>query len=88
MVRAIGKHEKDDLYPHEPELARARAVAGLCAFSNQQYELAHRLAALARAAFRAQPDVSPYFKEPSLKLDKQLGFREASRPTPRTPTGG
>ncbi len=77
MKRAIGKHESEDIYPYEPELARARAVAGLCAFSAKRQELARRLAALARVAFRIQPDVSPYFKEPSLKLDKQLGFRES-----------
>lgn len=87
MERAIAKHAKEDIYEHEPELARARAVAGLCAFSIRQYVLARRLAALVRAAFRAQPDVSPYFKEPLNKLDKLLGAREALRPASRATAG-
>lgn len=87
MERAIGKRQSEDPYPYEPELARAYAVAGLCALSNRQQAHARRFAALARAAFHAQPNVSPYFKEPSLRLDKRLGVREAPRSAPRAGGG-
>lgn len=87
MEMAIGRRQSEDFYPFEPELARAYAVAGLCALSNRQQAHARRFAALARAAFRAQPNVSPYFKEPSLRLDKRLGIREAPRSAPSAPGG-
>ena len=59
-------------YEHHPELARARAVTGLCALADGQTKRAAELAALARASFVAQPAVSPYFKAASAQLDRQL----------------
>jgi D-alanyl-D-alanine carboxypeptidase len=62
-------------YDYHPELARARAVTGLCALANSQYQRATDLARLARASFVAQPEVSAYFKQPSARLDSQLRLR-------------
>ena len=60
-------------YQHRPELGRARAAAGLCALADGQRKRAEELAAEARASFAAQPDVSPYFKRRSERLDRLLG---------------
>ena len=61
-------------HPHAPQIARARAVAGHCALMAGQRPLAQRLAAQSRAAFTAQPGVSPYFKAPLVKLERALGL--------------
>jgi eukaryotic-like serine/threonine-protein kinase len=62
-------------YPHAPRLAYARAVAGHCALLAGLRPLAQQLAALSRAAFTAQPGVSPYFKAPLTKLERALGHK-------------
>jgi Tfp pilus assembly protein PilF len=56
-----------------PELARARAVAGLCALGQGQRAHARELLGRAQAALAAQPDVSPYFKRPAMALAARLG---------------
>jgi serine/threonine-protein kinase len=61
--------------PNHPWVARARAVAGLCALEQGNRKQAQELAHEARRAFVAQPNVSPYFKEPLKRLDKQLGVK-------------
>jgi len=71
LERAIGLQEQL-VYAHEPGLARARAVTGLCALLSGQRPRAESLAAQARQAFAAQPDVSPYFKAPLKELDRRL----------------
>lgn len=63
--------------PNHPWLARTRAVAGLCALARGQRKLAKEFAGVSRQAFVAQPNVSPYFKEPLKRLEQQLG-RKAS----------
>ena len=60
------------VYEHDPQLAHSRARAGLCAFSSGQMERAFELASVARAAFAAQPGVSPYYKAPLLQLESRL----------------
>ncbi|WP_280151148.1 hypothetical protein [Piscinibacter sp. XHJ-5] len=60
-------------YRADPELARARAVAGACALASGDRKSAERLAQAAREAFVEQPDVSPYFKRPSETLDRRPG---------------
>jgi tetratricopeptide (TPR) repeat protein len=57
---------------NHPSIARLRAVAGLCALSLGQRREAEEFAVKARSAFIAQPDVSPYFKEPLIRLERQL----------------
>jgi hypothetical protein len=66
-------------YQHHPELTRARAAAGLCALADGQRKRAEELAAEARASFVVQPDVSPYFKRPSERLDRLLGVAAVRR---------
>ncbi len=61
--------------PNSPELARVRAVTGLCALSLGNRKQAEELASQARRAFIAQPRVSPYFKEPLGRLERQLGTK-------------
>jgi|GEM_PF-350237 len=67
------------LYAHSPELAHARALAGLCALQAGQRSVAAELAAQAQAAFEQQPDVSPYFRQPLLALQQRLGVRTSAR---------
>jgi len=74
LEKAIGLQEQL-LYAHEPGLARARAVAGLCALQAGQRSRAESLAAQARQAFAVQPDVSPYFKVPLKELERKLAMR-------------
>ncbi len=72
----ITKYEQDGFdHPHAPWLARMRAVAGLCALDTQDRAAAITFAAQARAAFTAQPGVSPFYKAPLLTLEKRLGRR-------------
>jgi hypothetical protein len=59
----------------EPYLNWYRALAGLCALGMGDKSQAHHFAALARRAFLAQPDVSPYFKAPLAKLERALGLK-------------
>jgi len=61
-----------EVYPHNPYLARARAVAAKCAFDAGNRVQARTLAALARASFDAQPNVSSYFKAPLVQVERQL----------------
>jgi tetratricopeptide (TPR) repeat protein len=57
-------------YAHDPDLARLRAIAGLCALESGQRGAAGELRALAHSAFDANPKVSPYYKQPLEKLDR------------------
>jgi len=74
LERAIDIQEHV-FYAHEPGLARARAVAGLCALQAGQRSRAESLAAQARQAFAVQPDVSPFFKVPLKELERKLAIR-------------
>jgi serine/threonine-protein kinase len=69
-------------YAFSPVLARARALAGLCAMEAGQTLLARQFAAQARDALSMQPDVSSYFKAPSERLDRSLAknSRRSARP--------
>jgi serine/threonine protein kinase len=58
-----------------PWIARLRAVTGHCAFADGDRRTAIRESRLARAAFTAQPGVSPYYKAPLLKLERALGLK-------------
>jgi len=60
--------------PADPRLAMNRSVAGLCALGAGNRLLAAKLAQQARAAFEAQPRVSPFFKAPLGKLESRLGI--------------
>jgi tetratricopeptide (TPR) repeat protein len=59
----------------DPGIARLRAVAGLCALSAGNRGSALAFASQARAAFTAQPGVSPYYKAPLFKLERALGLK-------------
>ena len=61
--------------PNHPWVARARAVAGLCALALGNRKEAEAFASEARRAFVAQPRVSPYFEEPLKRLEQQLGSK-------------
>ena len=78
-------------YSHSPELAHARALAGLCALQAGQRSDATELAAQAQAAFEQQPGVSPYFKQPLWALQQRLGLQSqparAGRPGKRQAAG-
>ena len=58
--------------PNAPQLARLRAIAGLCALAIGERKRAEEMAALSRRTFEAQPGVSPYFKKPLAQLEEQL----------------
>lgn len=61
-----------DRNPAAPRPAWLRAHAGLCALAAGDRTGALALAAQARQAFKAQPDVAPYFKRPLLELEAAL----------------
>jgi hypothetical protein len=65
--------QRDD--QSSPQRAYLRARAGLCAIAAGDRAAARSLAAQARAAFTAQPGVSPYYKAPLIKLERALGLR-------------
>ena len=71
LERTLKTMEQRDHRLH-PELARARAVTGLCALAHGQRERAAALNALARDALRAQATVSSYFSAPSDQLERLL----------------
>jgi hypothetical protein len=56
----------------DPDLARARAVAGLCALAAGDRGRATALARLAREALDKQPRLSAYFRAPSERLESRL----------------
>jgi tetratricopeptide (TPR) repeat protein len=62
-------------YAHAPWLGRRRALIGLCAAGMGDRRLALRYAAQAREDFVAQPEVSPYFRAPLVKLESALGLQ-------------
>ncbi len=68
------------VHAHHPELARARAAAGLCAVGQGQRARALELSDLAQAAFLAQPEVSAYFKRPAMLLASLVGTPGSGRP--------
>jgi len=74
LTRALGESAKLDESPNAPWTAMLRAETGICALAAGQSALARDLARQAHAAFSAQPDVSPYFKSPSQRLDRLLGI--------------
>jgi tetratricopeptide (TPR) repeat protein len=61
-------------HPKSPYLAYTRSQAGLCALKAGDKRLAAILAREARAAFVAQPKVSPYYKAPLKQLEEELGL--------------
>lgn len=71
----LAEQEEADFSPHAPWLARLRAVTGLCALRAGDRSTAMTYAAQARAAFTAQPGVSPFYKAPLFKLERALGLR-------------
>ncbi|MBL0148571.1 MAG: hypothetical protein IPP87_07495 [Ideonella sp.] len=72
---ALAAAEQNGDHPNAPWLARLRAVKGLCTAAAGDRATALRNAAQARAAFTAQPGVSPYYKAPLFKLERALGLR-------------
>ena len=74
-VAAIASLQAMSDYAHPPWVARARAVAGLCALGKKDPATARRLARLARISFTAQPKVSPYYKAPLIELERALGLK-------------
>jgi eukaryotic-like serine/threonine-protein kinase len=72
LLQTIGKVDTGTTDDNDPNLARLRAVAGLCALSLGDAAEAKKLAMQAHRAFTAQPDVSPYFKAPLVKLELAL----------------
>jgi len=59
-------------HPDDPRLAELRAKTGLCALAAGDRDTAARLATQARLAFTHQPDVSPYYRLPLQRLERQL----------------
>ncbi len=66
-------------YKYDPDVARARAVAGLCALKAGNRARASELATLARDALANQPNLATYFKAPAERLDQALGRSRPSR---------
>jgi tetratricopeptide (TPR) repeat protein len=74
LTRSI-RSQSEVSSPNHPWVARARAVAGLCALALGNRKEAEAFASEAKRAFVAQPRVSPYFKEPLKRLEQQLGSK-------------
>lgn len=72
IQRAIELFLARKQYEHDPTLARARALAGICAFHAGQRRLAMEMLSLAQRSFLAQPAVSSYFKAPADELERML----------------
>jgi tetratricopeptide (TPR) repeat protein len=75
LLQSIATEEQGGYFPYAPWLAHRRALAGLCAAESGDRALALRHATQARAAFAAQPGVSPYYKAPLFKLERALGLK-------------
>jgi tetratricopeptide (TPR) repeat protein len=71
LERSLKIHAERN-YAYDPAMARARATTGLCALAAGQRRRAIELAALARSALADQPDVSPYFRQASDRLNALL----------------
>ena len=54
------------------QVAWLRAVLGSCSLHAGNRARAVEMARLSGAAFRAQPTVSAYYKEPHLRLEREL----------------
>ncbi len=80
QVRAFLPLITRDRHEHAPQLARLRAVAGLCAWHAGHAAAARELSAQAGAAFRAQPGVSGYYELPWQALETVLEKALAQRP--------
>ena len=74
LKQALALSDPSDA-PHAPWTALRRVRLGLCALAAGDRALALESARLARAAFVAQPQVSPYFKAPLRQLERALGLR-------------
>lgn len=59
-------------YEFDPDLARLRAWAGLCALEAGQRRHAAEFLAKAKEAFTRHPGVSPYYKAPLFQLEQRL----------------
>jgi hypothetical protein len=75
LREAMRLYKQTDDDENAPWTARLRAQIGRCAFRQGDHRSAATLAAQARAAFRAQPEVSPYYKAPLTSLERQLGVK-------------
>jgi hypothetical protein len=75
LKKALASAEGQKLSPNAPWIAALRAKLGLCALAAGDSALARQSANRARAAFNAQPGVSPYYKKPLEALDRKLGLR-------------
>jgi hypothetical protein len=79
ILANVREYTQRDIYPHDADIARARAVAGLCAVAQGQRALAQQLAAQARTSLAMQPDISPYHRAPSIELDAMLSRKASIR---------
>jgi tetratricopeptide (TPR) repeat protein len=79
LLEATFRAQEKMVSAHHPELARGEAEAGLCALAAGQRQRARDFAARAHASFVIQPNVSPYFKRPSERLDQLLAQTLAKR---------
>jgi hypothetical protein len=78
MLKHIDEYSRRDLYAYDADVARARAVAGLCALAMGLRPLARELADKARTALAMQPDISPWHRAQSIQLEALL-----KQPVPR-----
>lgn len=62
-------------YEYDPDIARVRGVAGLCALKAGKRKRAMELADLAHEAFLNEPKVAAYFRRPSELLARALQSR-------------
>ncbi len=70
--RVIDAQVKHTGYAGDPDVARVRAIAGLCALTLGDRREARRMSQLAHAAFELEPAVSPFFRAPLVELDARL----------------
>jgi serine/threonine-protein kinase len=65
-------------YPASPYYGQLWGLLGQCQLDSGDPAGARLYAAKARKVFVTQPDVSPYFKKPLEKLERQLGIHSAT----------
>jgi hypothetical protein len=76
LLQGLIAHEEQlDGSPYAPNLARLKALAGLCSLGLGNRVSALNYAGGARAAFTAQPGVSAYYKAPLRQLERALGLK-------------
>ena len=72
LMDALARTERIGWFKFDPDAARMRAEAGLCALTLGKWKLARQLAERSRAAFAGDPMIGPYYQAPLKRLQAAL----------------